>query len=145
MKILVVDSTENIASKLTLHWLGIIAPVAKAYFCPLDNSKSDKTKEFIALEYDWVLNLSGLNLEGLKTHGIESPNVVNYSFKELLEAHKSQEEISLQVNHTVFFLVQKIFYSKDFLCSQSDCKGANPMCCSQCAKTDCNKKEKQQI
>lgn len=160
MKILVVDNEENISSFLALYWLEKLSKNNEIFFLTLRGGENIWLKDDLWLKenninlnnikridfplsnkygFDCVINLSSLTLEEMEKISIDTKNVINYSFKQLLEEQQDTSKISLMVNHIMFFLIEKIMGNKDILCSDTNCKGGKTSCCSQCSKTNCEK------
>lgn len=151
MKILILSHRDDSLGQIAKFWLRIISSNLEVYSSAIEPSKEieENTKEFLEergvdlsdflpksideftdKSWDYVLVISENANKEIENHKIKFKNKVFYEFRDIdqdIENKKEKlEEISKEINHTLFFLSEIVFKEKD--CNSNNCS------CNHCSK-----------
>lgn len=151
MKILILSDRDESLGQIAKYWLRVISKDLEVYSSGINPEKEieENTKEFLKVRgedlssytpnsineftdkaWDYILVISEEANKEIENYKIEFKNKVFYEFKEIDKESENKkeelEEISKEINHTLYFLTEIVFKEKD--CSTSNCS------CNHCSK-----------
>lgn len=151
MKILILSDRDESLGQIAKYWLRVISKDLEVFSSGIEPEKEleETTKNFLIEKgvnvedfipnsineftdkaWDYILVISEEANKEIENYKIEFKNKVFYEFKEIdkdSEDRKERlEEISKEINHTLFFLTEIVFKEKD--CNTNNCS------CNHCSK-----------
>ncbi len=151
MKILILSDRDESLGQIAKYWLKVISKDLEVYSSGINPEKEieENTKEFLKVRgedlssytpnsineftdkaWDYILVISESANKEIENYKIEFKNKVFYEFKEIDKESENKkeelEEISKEINHTLYFLTEIVFKEKD--CNTDNCS------CNHCSK-----------